>query len=174
VADREKIDSRSLLVESETGDYQVDQWRGDKNMARLQLGLSGHDRVSVLTRCRQLKKTDEREWKMVAIEQSCFSSSLTPGLLNTAVQQIKENGDTAIYRLLRRIYPNDELFKAHYEISLDPLPAPLAANWSGTTDRLIAVLTVTYCSKGAVEMTRTWFDASKAALTAGTLDVKLI
>lgn len=111
---------------------------------------------------------------MVAIEQSYFSTALVPTLLDSAIQQIKEEGDSSFYRLLRRIFPNEEFFKAHYEISLSPVPKTLEKSWVGDTDKLISVVSITYCSQGAVEMTRTWFDSSKATLTAGSLDVKLV
>jgi hypothetical protein len=138
------------------------------------MGLTGNDTISVLTRCRFMKKKEAPEWDMVAVEQSYFSTALVPTLLDSAVQQIKEEGDSSFYRLLRRIFPNEEFFKAHYEISLSPVPQSLEKSWVGATDRLISVVSITYCSQGAVEMTRTWFDASKAVLTAGSLDVKLV
>jgi DNA-binding GntR family transcriptional regulator len=174
VAEREQIESRSKLIEDASGEFVLGDLTKNSPRVGKELGLTAADKVSVLTRCRLLKREKSADWTMVAIEQSYFSSALTPGLLESAMQQIKDDGDTAIYRLLRRIYPNDEFFKAHYEIALDPLPQSLIGCWAGTTDHLISVLTVTYCSQGAVEMTRTWFDATKAILTAGTLDVKLI
>jgi hypothetical protein len=39
---------------------------------------------------------------------------------------------------------------------------------------LLSVVSITYCSLGPVEMTRTWFDASHTVLWAGSLDVQLM
>lgn len=174
VAERDHVDCRSLLVEEETGIKRIREMTECADKICKNMGLSGNDTVSVLTRCRLMKRNEAVEWDMVAVEQSYFSTALVPTLLNSAIQQIKEEGDSSFYRLLRRIFPNEEFFKAHYEISLSPVPKTLEKSWVGNTDRLISVVSITYCSQGAVEMTRTWFDASKATLTAGSLDVKLM
>ncbi len=174
VAERDHVDCRSLLVEEETGIKRVRDMTECADKIYKNMGLSGNDTVSVLTRCRLMKRKEAVEWDMVAVEQSYFSTALVPTLLDSAIQQINEEGDSSFYRLLRRIFPNEEFFKAHYEISISPVPKTLEKNWVGNSDRLISVVSITFCSKGAVEMTRTWFDASKATLTAGSLDVKLV
>jgi DNA-binding GntR family transcriptional regulator len=174
VAERDNVDCHSQLIESETGVKKVRDLPECSDRICKNMGLTGNDTISVLTRCRFMKKKEAPEWDMVAVEQSYFSTALVPTLLDSAVQQIKEEGDSSFYRLLRRIFPNEEFFKAHYEISLSPVPQSLEKSWVGATDRLISVVSITYCSQGAVEMTRTWFDASKAVLTAGSLDVKLV
>jgi DNA-binding GntR family transcriptional regulator len=174
VAERDKVDCHSQLVEEETGIKRVREMTECADKICKNMGLSINDTVSVLTRCRLMKRKEATRWDMVAIEQSYFSTALVPTLLDSAIQQIKEEGDSSFYRLLRRIFPNEEFFKAHYEISLSPVPKTLEKSWMGETDKLISVVSITYCSQGAVEMTRTWFDSSKAILTAGSLDVKLV
>jgi len=174
VAERDKVDCHSQLVEEETGIKRVREMTECADKICKNMGLSINDTVSVLTRCRLMKRKEATRWDMVAIEQSYFSTALVPTLLDSAIHQIKEEGDSSFYRLLRRIFPNEEFFKAHYEISLSPVPKTLEKSWMGETDKLISVVSITYCSQGAVEMTRTWFDSSKAILTAGSLDVKLV
>jgi hypothetical protein len=148
----------------------------EPDLARVKsdLILAADDQVSVLARCRLMKQSDETQWKMVALEQSIISTMLAPNILESAIRQIEEEGDFSIYCQLRRVFPNEEFFKAHYEISILPPPRNLAASWTGSTRSLISVISITYCSRGPVEMTRTWFDASQAVLVAGSLDVRLI
>jgi DNA-binding GntR family transcriptional regulator len=174
VAERDNVDCHSQLVASETGIKQVRDLAEFSNRVCKDMGLAPDSAISVLTRCRLMKHKDAAQWEMVAVEQTYFPTAIVPTILDDAVQQITETGDSSFYRLLRRIFPNEEFFKAHYEIALSPLPPMLAKNWTGSTAHLISVVSITYCSQGAVEMTRTWFDASKAVLTAGSLDVKLI
>lgn len=174
VAQRDRIDSRSQLIPAETGLRQASELTGDLARVSRDLVLDAQDTVSVLARCRLMKQCSATHWEMVAIEQSFISTALAPGLLENAIQQIQNEGDLSIYRQLHRIFPNEEFFKAHYEISLFPLPETLAASWTGSTGSLISVVSITYCSQGPVEMTRTWFDARQAVLTAGSLDVKLV
>lgn len=174
VAQRDDIELRSQLIAAETGYRQARDLVGDFSRVNQDLGLSPDDTVSVLARCRLVRRHNEVDWKMVSVEQSFFPTALTPGLLENALQQIQEQGDPSIHRLLRRIFPNEDFFKAHYEISLFPLLRNLAQCWQGSTASLISVVSIAYCSQGPVEMTRTWFDASQAVLTAGSLDVKLI
>jgi DNA-binding GntR family transcriptional regulator len=174
VAQRDNIDSRSQLIAAETGFRQSSDLLGDFARVRQDLALAPQDSVSVLARLRLTRRSNEATWNMVSIEQSFFPTALTPGLLENALQQIADEGDLSIHRQLRRIFPTEDFFKAHYEISLFPVPPNLAVCWAGSTSSLISVVSITYCSKGPVEMTRTWFDASQAVLTAGSLDVKLI
>jgi Transcriptional regulators len=174
IAERDDIESRSQLIEAETGYRKVSDLSAGFARVKQDLALEADARVSVLARCRQTRHHDSPDWKMVSIEQSFFPTALTPGLLENAVQQVQEEGDLSIHRQLRRIFPTEDFFKAHYEISLFPLPENLARCWQGSTGSLISVVSITYCSKGPVEMTRTWFDATQAILTAGSLDVKLI
>jgi DNA-binding GntR family transcriptional regulator len=173
VAQRDDIDSKSQIIAAETGVRAVSDLQGNLTRVSRDLVLDAQDRVSVLTRCRLMKQHNAADWDMVAIEQSFISTTLVPDLLENTVEQIQQEGDSSVYRQLHRIFPNEDFFKAHYEISLSPLPKNLAANWMGKTNCLIAVVSITYCSQGPVEMTYTWFDASKATLTAGSLDVKL-
>jgi DNA-binding GntR family transcriptional regulator len=174
VAQRDQIASRSQLIPNETGTRRISDLTLELARVSRDMNLTDQDTVSVLTRCRLMKKHEATTWEMVAIEQSFFSTTLVPNLLDNTVQQIQEEGDASVYRLLNRIFPNEDFIKAHYEISLAPLPQTLAKSWVGSTDHLISVLSITFCSQGPVEMTRTWFDASKAVLTAGSLDVKLV
>lgn len=174
VAQRDNIDSRSKLIPEETCQRTFSQLTGDLTRVRQDLDLKVQDSVSSLARCRLLKQKGENDWQMIAIEQSFISTALAPDLLKQALLQLKDEDDFSIYRQLHRIYPNDEFFKAHYEISIFPLTETLAKHWTGSTNSLIAVVSITYCSLGPIEMTRTWFDASRAALMAGSLDVKLL
>jgi DNA-binding GntR family transcriptional regulator len=174
IAQRDDIDSRSQLIAAETGYRQASQLTGDFARVKQDLSLASEDTVSVLARSRLTHRRNTTEWKMVSIEQSFFPTALTPGLLENALHQIQEEGDLSIHRQLRRIFPTEDFFKAQYEISLLSLPKNLAKSWEGSTSSLISIVSITYCSKGPVEMTRTWFDATQAVLTAGSLDVKLI
>ncbi len=174
-AQREGIDCRSQLIPAETGLRKVGVLAESPDLARIKkdLLLGEDDLVSVLARCRLLKGRLETQWKMVAVEQTYISNALAPGLLDDAIPQIEGPGDFSLYRQLRRIFPNEEFFKAHYEITVIPMPVSLAASWTGSTASLISVISITYCSRGPLEMTRTWFDASQAVLLAGSLDVRL-
>ncbi len=174
VAERDNIDCRSRLVEDECGVRRVSDLSSDLISQTKDISIFNQETVSVLTRSRLMKRKKSTSWDMVSIEQSFFSTALVPTLLFDVIQQIKKEGDSSVYRVLRRIFPNEEFFKAHYEISLQPLPKTLEKSWVGTANHLISVVSITFCSQGPVEMTRTWFDASKAVLTAGSLDVKLV
>jgi DNA-binding GntR family transcriptional regulator len=174
VAQRDNIDSRSQLIAAETGYRKASDLVGDFARVNQDLALAPEDSISILARLRLTRRHDETDWHTVSIEQSFFPTALTAGLLENALQQIEDEGDLSIHRQLRRIFPTEDFFKAHYEISLCPLPANLAVCWSGPASSLISVVSITYCSKGPVEMTRTWFDANQAILTAGSLDVKLV
>ncbi|HWQ45634.1 MAG TPA: hypothetical protein VN376_02140 [Longilinea sp.] len=174
IAQRNQIDSRSQMILNETGTRKVKDLSEELSWVSQDLCLSPEDTVSMLARCRLMKHTGTDNWEMIAIEQSFVSTSLAPDLLENTVQQIQEEGDSSLYRQLHRIFPNEDFFNTHYEISLSPLPKSLATAWVGSTNCLIAVVSITYCSQGPVEMTRTWFDATKAVLTAGSLDVTLV
>jgi len=112
---------------------------------------------------------------MVAIEQSFIPAGRVPGFLEAAVRAIETEGRFSVYRQLRRTFPNDDFFKAHYEISLAPLPEGLAAAWLPDSRGLppMCVVAVTFCAEGPVEFTRTWFDTRRAVLVAGSLEVRL-
>ena len=174
IAQRDGIELRSQLIEAETGQLQAKQLSAEFARVKQDLALGSEDTISALARCRWTRRKNSAEWNLVSIEQSYFPTALTPGLLENARQQIAEHGDLSIHRELRRIFPTEDFFKAYYEISLLPLPENLATSWQGPTNSLISVVSITYCSKGAVEMTHTWFDASQAILTASSLDIKLI
>ncbi len=173
VAQRDNVDCASRIIAHETGVRKVSDVQPEFSRVSRDLLLKPDDSVSVLTRCRVMKPRTSSQWDMVAIEQTFFSMLLAPNLLDAILPQIQQEGESSIYRHLHRIYPNDEFFKAHYEISLSPLSKNLAPNWTGSHKTLISVVSITYCSQGPVEMTFTWFDSSKATLTAGSLDVKL-
>jgi DNA-binding GntR family transcriptional regulator len=175
-AQRDQIDTRSQLIPAETGLRQAGMLAEDPDLARVQrdLLLDARDQVSVLARCRLVKQPDETQWHMVSVEQTFIDHTIAPQFLENAIEEIQVRGDFSIYRQLRRIFPNEEFFKAHYEITILPLPANLAAIWIGSTSSLITVISITYCSQGPVELTRTWFDASQAVLMAGSLDVRLV
>jgi DNA-binding GntR family transcriptional regulator len=174
VARRDAIDSRSLIIEKETGLRRGSDLTGVFARVAEDLSLGQADSVTMLTRIRQVRREENADWSTLSIEKSFFPTQLTSGLLENSVAQIKQEGDLSIHRQLRRLFPNDDFFKAHYEISLLPLPQNLASSWPGSPSSLISVVTITYCSQGAVEMTCTWFDATRAVLTAGTLDVKIV
>jgi len=174
IAQRSRIDCRSQLIDAETGLRRLSDLGGDFVRVKRDLDLDDQDTVSMLARCRLMKKPDASAWEMIAIEQSFFSTPLVPNLLADMTREIQETGDSSVYRLLRRIFPNEEFFNTHYEISLTPLPQTLAKSWTGSTNHLISVVSITFCSKGPVEMTHTWFNAGKATLPASSLDVKLV
>jgi DNA-binding GntR family transcriptional regulator len=174
IAKRDAIDLRSLLIAKETGQRKSSELTGVFARVAEDLALGPDDSVTMLTRIRQIRHSAHEEWNTLSIEKSFFPTQLTAGLLENSLTQIKQEGDLSIHRQLRRLFPNDDFFKAHYEISLLPLPQNLASSWHGSPNSLISVVTITYCSQGAVEMTCTWFDATRAVLTAGTLDVKVI
>lgn len=172
VAEHSYLDSRSLLIVEECGARPARELRGPLARVKGDLRLAADDMVSVLSRCRAVKRPRARRWGVAAIEQSFVPTARVPGFMKAAWEQIEREGDFSIYRQLRRTFPNEEFFKAHYEISLTPLPASLAAHWP-SPGPLMCVVAITYCSQGPVEWTRTWFDTSRAVLLAGSLDVRL-
>ena len=174
VAQRDQIDCGSRIISRETGERKASELAGEFVRVIRDLNLEKNDIVSILTRCRVMKPHDSREWDMVAIEQTFISKKLAPTLLENIVPQIQQEGESSIYRHFHRLFPNEEFFKAHYEVTLAPLPKNLASSWTGSTKALISVVSITYCSLGPLEMTFTWFDSTKAILTAGSLDVKLV
>lgn len=173
VAGRNRVHSRSQLIAEECRERQARELTGQLARVRNDLVLDRGDLVSVLARCRYMRRQRARRWDLVAIEQSFIPTARVPGFMEAALQQIASEGDFSVYRQLRRTFPNEEFFKAHYEISLAPLPEALAAHWTSTSP-LMCVVAITYCSHGPVELTRTWFDAHRAALLAGSLEVKLL
>lgn len=172
VAQRSDLDARSQIIPEECGVRKARELVGPLARVRADLALAAGDAVSVLARCRLVKRRRARQWVMVAIEQSFIPAARVPGFLEAAMQQIEREGDFSVYRQLRRTF-NEQFFKAHYEISLTPLPQVLAAHWEATPCPLTCVVAITYCSQGPVEWTRTWFDSSRAVLLAGSLEVKL-
>ncbi len=173
VAQRSDLDSRSQAIPEECGIRKARELAGPLARVRTDLTLAAGDAVSVLARCRLLKRRGARRWRMVTIEQSFIPAARVPGFLDAAMQQIEREGDFSVYRQLRRTFPNEEFFKAHYEISLLPLPQALAAYWKPSPCPLACVVAITYCSQGPVELTRTWFDSSRAVLLAGSLELRL-
>jgi hypothetical protein len=173
VAQRNHLDSRSELIAEECGIRKARELTGALSRVKSDLVLAAGDMISVLARCRLMKRRRARQWGMVAIEQSFIPTVRVPGFLEAARQQIEREGDFSVYRQLRRTFPNEEFFKAHYEISLSPLPATLAACWPSPPCPLMCVVAITYCAQGPVELTRTWFDSRRAVLLASSLEVKL-
>jgi DNA-binding GntR family transcriptional regulator len=172
VAERNGYDSRSELIAGECGLRTAGELTGPLARVRDDLVLAAGDAVDVLARCRLMKARGAHRWDLVAIEQSFIPTCRVVGFVEAARQQIESEGDFSVYRQLRRSLPNEEFFKAHYEISLAPLPAALAAHWAPPAP-LMCVVAITYCSQGPVELTRTWFDTSRAVLLAGSLEVRL-
>jgi DNA-binding GntR family transcriptional regulator len=173
VARRSHVDARSEMIVEECGIRKARELTGPLARVKNDLLLAAGDTVSVLARCRLMKSRLARQWGMVAIEQSFIPTARVPGFLEAARQQIEREGDFSVYRQLRRTFPNEEFFKAHYEISLLPVPETLAAHWTSSPCPLMCVVAITYCSQGPVELTRTWFDSSRAVLLASSLEVKL-
>ncbi len=172
VAERNHVASRSQVIAAECGTRQAGELTGPLARVGRDLALASEDTVEVLARCRSMKRRRARQWTQVAIEQSFVPGARVPGFLQTALEQIEGEGDFSVYRQLRRAFPRDEFFKAHYEISLAPLPDALAAHWAAPGP-LMCVIAITYCSQGPVELTRTWFDTQRAVLLAGSLEVML-
>jgi DNA-binding GntR family transcriptional regulator len=173
VARRSHVDARSKMIAEECGTRKARELTGPLGRVKKDLLLTAGDTVSILARCRLMKNRRARQWGMVAIEQSFIPAERVPGFLEAARQQIEREGDFSVYRQLRRTFPNEEFFKAHYEISLSPLPEALAAHWTPSPCSLMCVIAITYCSQGPVELTRTWFDSSRAVLLASSLEVRL-
>ncbi|NLF12048.1 MAG: GntR family transcriptional regulator [Anaerolineaceae bacterium] len=173
VAERAHLESRSRVIAAETGIRKARELTGPLARVRKDLGLAAGEAVAVLARCRSMKDEGSAAWVTVAIEQSFIPVSRVPGFLEAAMAQIEREKDFSVYRQLRRTFPDEEFFKAHYEISLTPLPETLAGCWPSSPEKRMCVVTVTYCSQGPIELTRTWFDTSRAVLLAGSLDVKL-
>jgi DNA-binding GntR family transcriptional regulator len=172
VARRNGMLSCSKLIPDECGIRSARDLTGYLARVREELGLSAKERVSVLGRCRLMKQPRETEWLLGAIEHSFIPTARIPDFLEVARHEIENEGDFSVYRQLRRAFPNDDFFKALYEISMLPLPPKLAAHWS-SVEPPMNVLTITYCSEGPIEVTFTWFDVSRAVLLAGSLDVRL-
>jgi DNA-binding GntR family transcriptional regulator len=172
VAERNRLETRSTLIPGECGYRQARDLAGPLARLRQDLDLGSRDTVAVLSRSRQMRRPGQRRWLVVAIEQSFVPAKLVPDFLEAGLRDIRESRDFSVYRYLRRAFPNDEFFKALYEISLTPLPDSLAAYW-GSPNPPMNVLTVTYGSQGPIELTRTWYDATRAVLLAGSLDVRV-
>lgn len=172
VAERNGLLTCSQVIRRETGLRRAGALKGPLARVAADLDLHPGDQVGVLARTRLMRRNSHEAWKVVAIEQSVLPTALVPDFLETARQEIAASGDFSVYRTLRRTFPHDEFFKAHYEISLTPLPGSLRAYWTSPNPPM-NVLTVTYCSQGPVELTNTWFDAGQAVLLAGSLDVEM-
>lgn len=172
-AQRSGFDSSSQAIPEECGARKARELAGPLARVRTELALDAGEEVAVLARCRLLKRRGARRWGRVAIEQSFIPAGRVPNFLDAAMQQIEREGDFSVYRQLRRTFPTEEFFKAHYEISLLPLPQALAAYWTPSPYPPTCVIAITFCSLGPVEFTRTWFDPSRVVLLAGSLEVML-
>jgi DNA-binding GntR family transcriptional regulator len=172
VAHRHRLETCSKVIPEECGHRHGRDLRGGLARVREDLSLRAGDGVAVLTRTRLMRRPRQRDWQLVAIEQSFTPARLLPGFLETGLQEIESTGDFSVYRTLRRTFPNDEFFKAHYEISLSPLPRALAPYWRSPNPPM-NVLSVTYGTQGAIEFAKTWFDSTRAILVAGSLDVRV-
>jgi len=172
VAEGNALETCSKVIPEECGHRQAQELNGSLRRVREDLGLSPRDLISVLSRTRLMRKPRQRQWHLVAIEQSFTPVALLPGFLETGLREIEETGDFSVYRTLRRAFPNDEFFRAHYEISLSPLPEALAPHWRSPNPPM-NVLSVTYGTQGPIEFAQTWFDSTRAVLVAGSLDVRV-
>ena len=175
VAERSGVETRSELIAAECGMRRAADLAGHLARVPRDLALAPGDPVAVLARRRFMKARGADRWDIVAIEQSFIPAGRVPGFLEAAVRAIEAEGRFSVYRQLRRTFPNDDFFKAHYEISLAPLPEALAAAWLPADRGLppMCVVAITYCAEGPVEFTRTWFDTRRAVLVAGSLEVRL-
>lgn len=175
VAERNGVETRSELIAGECGVRRAGELAGPLARVQRDLALAPGDAVAVLARCRHMKAQRAPQWDMVAIEQSFIPAARVPGFLEAARRAIEGEGRFSVYQQLRRTFPKDDFFKAHYEISLAPLPQTLAAAWApgAAPSPLMCVIAITYCTQGPVEFTRTWFDPRRAVLVAGSLEVRL-
>ena len=172
VAEGNGLETCSKVISEQCGHRQARELRGALGRVRDDLGLNPGDLVSILSRRRLMRKPRQRQWQLVAIEQSFTPATLLPGFLETGLREIEETGDFSVYRTLRRAFPNDEFFRAHYEISMGPLPGALALYWRSPNPPM-NVLSVTYGTQGPIEFAQTWFDPTRAVLVAGSLDVRV-
>ncbi len=173
LASRSGLLSRSVVLPSETGIRAARQLSGPLARVRRELALSSEEKVAVLTRRREVRRPPGRTWYLAALEQSVLPLRHAPDVLEVALDHIQREGEFSLYRYLRRAYPKDDFFKALYEISLTPLPAPLAPHWDSPWPPL-SVVNVTFAAAGAIEWTHTWFDSRRAVLLAGSLEVRVI
>lgn len=165
--------SRSVVLTSQTGKRRAHQLAGPLARVRRELALVSDEWVAILTRRREVRRPPSRTWNLAALEQSVLPLRHAPDVLQTALDQIEQEGEFSLYRYLRRAYPKDDFFKALYEICLTPLPTTLAAHWDSPSPPL-SVVNVTFASAGPVEWTRTWFDSRRAVLLAGSLEVRVL
>lgn len=172
VAKRHNLQTRSKLIPEACAILPARDLKGHLARVKQDLRLAPEDTVSALARCIQVKRPQARQWSLAAIEQTYITTALVPDFLQAAQHTIRQQGDFSVYLRLRRAFPNDEFFKAQYEISLLALPDALTQYWTSQTEPM-NVLTVTYCSEGPVEVTYTWFDSTRAILLASSLDVEL-
>ncbi|MCJ7706979.1 MAG: UTRA domain-containing protein, partial [Anaerolineales bacterium] len=159
VAEGNQLETCSKVIPAECGHRRARDLSGTLARIREDLALAPRDVVTVLSRTRLMRKPSQRDWQLVAIEQSFTPAALLPGFLEAGLREIEETGDFSVYRTLRRAFPNDEFFRAHYEISLSPLPQALAPYWRSPNPPM-NVLSVTYGSQGPVEFAQTWFDST--------------
>lgn len=173
VAHRNGLLSRSQLIQEACGIHRARELSPNEARVRRELNLGEDDTVSVLARARQIRPPKTGRWRLAAIEHSFIPTAQIPDFLSQARREIRRRGDFSVYRQLRRAFPNDDFFKAFYEISLLPLPQFFQPYWTSHQPPM-TVLTVTYCSAGPTELTYTWFDATRAVLLAGSLDVNVV
>lgn len=172
VAHRHHLASRSETIPDACGVFTARQLARSPGGIQARLSLQPSDPVQILCRLRKAKPQGKSAWTVVAIERTAVPARLLPGFLEDALREIEVQGDFSVYRYLQRTFPNDDFFKAHYEISLAPLPTTLAPYWESPAPPM-SVVNVTFASPGAIEWTQTWFDSNRAVLVAGSLDVRV-
>ncbi len=131
------------------------------------------DSILILCRLREVRSRPRAAWTVVAVERTAVPAALLPSFLSDAQKEIRRRGDFSVLHYLEKSFPNDDFFKADYEISLASLPPELAPFWKSPTPPM-SVVNVTYGTAGAIECTQTWFDPSRAVLLAGSLDARVL
>jgi DNA-binding GntR family transcriptional regulator len=172
LAHRHRLLTRSEAIPGACGVFAARQLA--RANAQLLAGLrpAPDDSVQVLCRLRETRTRPRGPWTVVAVERTAVPTALLPSFLEDALGGIRRRGDFSVLRYLERAFPNDDFFKADYEISLARLPPDLAPYWESPTPPM-SVVNVTYGTAGAIECTQTWFDPRRAVLLAGSLDVRV-
>lgn len=172
LAHRHRLTTRSEAIPDACGVFTARQLGRAQAAVLAGLRPPAGDSVQVMCRLRELRNRPRGPWNVVAIERTAVPSALLPTFLDDALREIRRRGDFSALRYLEKAFPNDDFFKAEYEISLAPLPPDLAPYWESPTPPM-SVVNVTYGTAGAIECTQTWFDSARAVLLAGSLDVRV-
>ncbi len=173
LAHRHRLMTRSQAIPEACGVLTARQLSRAQAAALAGLRPEPGETLQLLCRLRETRSRPRGPWTVVAIERTAVPTALLPAFLEEALREIELRGDFSVLRYLERAFPNDDFFKADYEVSLAPLPPELAPFWESSTAPM-SVLNVTYGSAGAIECTQTWFDSARAVLLAGSLDVRVV